>query len=181
MFKLKLTRAFALAVLLAGFALTNHAFAQTGEEPRAPEIPAFCSISVPQGHQVAAHVYATGVQVYRWNGATWDFVGPVAKLFADANYQGVVGTHYAGPTWKSNGDSQVVGRRVNGCSVNPLAIDWLLLEAASTEGHGLFNRVTYIHRVNTAGGMRPTTPGATTGVEQRVPYTAEYFFYRAEN
>ena len=58
----------------------------------------------------------------------------------------------------------------------------LLLEAKSAEGPGIFARVTYIQRVNTTGGTAPTEgcDAAHAGQEVRVPYTADYFFYRAK-
>jgi hypothetical protein len=52
---------------------------------------------------------------------------------------------------------------------------------ASTEGPGIFDRVTYIQRVNTAGGLPPSGPGPFIGAEEEVPYTAEYYFYRAQD
>jgi hypothetical protein len=52
---------------------------------------------VAAGNDVAFHTYASGVQVYKWNGTAWVFVEPVANLFADRNYHGQVGTHYAAP------------------------------------------------------------------------------------
>jgi hypothetical protein len=148
---------------------------------RQPELPAVCGrIQVPEGNKTAFRVYALGVQVYRWNGASWDFVAPVANLYADDNYRGKVGVHYAGPTWESNSGSNVVARRFDGCTPDPTAIPWLLLEKVSTDGPGIFSNVTYIQRVNTTGGMAPATPGSTIGAEARVPYTAEYYFYRAQ-
>jgi hypothetical protein len=72
----------------------------------------------------------------------------------------------------------VVGTVVKRCTPNPAAIPWLLLDAVSTEGPGIFHRVTHIQRVNTVGGNAPANPGSVTGEEARVPYTAEYFFYR---
>jgi hypothetical protein len=39
--------------------------------------------------------------------------------------------------------------------------------------------VTYIQRVNTSGGLPPSDPGPFIGAEEEVPYTAEYYFYRA--
>jgi hypothetical protein len=41
--------------------------------------------------------------------------------------------------------------------------------------------VTFIQRINTAGGIRPTTPGTTVGDEVRIPYTTEYYFYKEAN
>jgi hypothetical protein len=136
-------------------------------------------LQVRAGNKVAFHVYASGVQVYRWTGTNWAFVGPVANLFADHNYRGQVGTHYAGPTWESNSGSKVVARRLEGCSPDPSAIPWLLLETVSSDGPGIFNGVTYVQRVNTRGGLAPTTPGSFAGEEAKVPYTTEYYFYRA--
>jgi hypothetical protein len=39
--------------------------------------------------------------------------------------------------------------------------------------------VTYVQRVNTTGGLRPAAPGSSIGAVVEVPYTAEYYFYRA--
>jgi hypothetical protein len=41
--------------------------------------------------------------------------------------------------------------------------------------------VTYIQRVNTVGGKAPTVSGGVAGEMARVPYTAEYFFYKADD
>jgi hypothetical protein len=156
--------------------------AQAGAGSRAPDLPAACaSIEVPEGNKVCFHVYAVGVQIYRWDGSTWAFVAPAAVLYANADHDGEVGTHYAGPTWESNSGSKVVGRRIDGCTPDATAIPWLLLESVSAEGPGILHRVTYIQRVNTVGGLAPAAPGALVGEEQHVPYTAEYFFYRAAN
>jgi hypothetical protein len=176
-----------LFVLLAAalFALQSMPAARANEETRTPDLPTpLCdSIQVDAGNEVAFHAYALGVQVYRWNGSAWVFVEPVANLYADKGYHGQVGTHYAGPTWESNSGSRVIGRRVvgTGCTPNSGAIPWLKLETVSTDGPGIFSNVTFIQRVNTTGGNAPATPGATVGEEARVPYTAEYFFYRAAN
>ncbi|HSQ20435.1 MAG TPA: DUF3455 domain-containing protein [Blastocatellia bacterium] len=135
---------------------------------------------VPAGNKVAFHVYARGVQIYRWDGTTWVFVAPVATLFADANYAAQVGIHYAGPTWESNSGSKVLATRVAGCTPDPTAIPWLRLQSVSTNGPGVFNSVTFIQRVNTKGGVAPAVPGASIGEAAEVPYTAEYYFYREE-
>lgn len=167
---------------VAVLALASAPFAQANDDLRQPDLPPLCGgLQVTQGNQVFFRTYATGVQVYKWNGTSWDFVAPVANLYTNDNYRGEVGFHYAGPTWESNSGSRVMAARVTGCDPDPTAISWLLLKTVSTEGRGIFRNVTYIQRVNTAGGLRPTTPGSFVGEQKKVPYTTEYYFYRPEN
>jgi len=166
---------------LAVLALTSIPLARA--DNRAPELPSpLCDrLQVQPGNKLAFHVYALGVQIYRWNGTSWLFVAPSARLFADAEYHGEVGIHYAGPTWESHSGGKVIASRQESCAPDPTAIPWLLLQKVSTEGPGIFDRVTYIQRVNTNGGLPPTGPGPFIGAEEEVPYTAEYYFYRDQN
>jgi hypothetical protein len=165
---------------LIGLMLSSVLFA--GDDTiQSPDLPAECSQLNPGQDQVLIfHAYATGVQVYRWNGSAWIFVEPIASLFADSNYRGLVATHYAGPTWESKSGSKVVATKDKGCSPDSNAIDWLLLSKVSTEGPGIFSSVTYVQRLNTNGGKAPSTPGTTVGDKAKVPYTAEYYFYRKQ-
>jgi hypothetical protein len=178
-------RVIGLVVLLTvvRLALGSVPAARAGDDNRPPDLPSpLCSdLQVPSGNIVAFHVYARGTQIYRWNGTSWVFVAPSAMLFADANYHGQVGIHYAGPTWESNSGSKVVAARLVGCSPDPTAIPWLKLQTVSTNGPGIFSPVTYIQRVNTTGGLAPTAPGLSIDEAVEVPYTAEYYFYRAED
>src|SRR5262249_61330423 len=106
----------------------------------------------------------------------WTFQAPAAVLYdSDGNE---VAIHYAGPTWESESGSKVVGARVAGVTVDPTAIPWLLLRAVSSEGPGVLDGTTYIQRVNTVGGLAPATPPTAAGQVARVPYTADYFFFR---
>ena len=146
-----------------------------------PDLGDCQKLKVPAGNEVAFHAYAEGVQIYQWNGSKWVFSRPEAFLFADAGYDGLVGIHYAGPTWESISGSIVVGTVQQRCTPDPDAIPWLLLVAVDTEGPGVFHGVTYIQRLYTVGGTAPTAPGDYVGQEVRVPYTAEYFFYKAED
>ena len=93
---------------------------------------------------------------------------------------GVVGVHYAGPTWESNSGSNVVGAVIDRCTPDPEAIPWLLLRAVSSEGPGILREVTYIQRVFTVGGLAPADPGSLVGDEARAPYTAWYVFYQEQ-
>ena len=145
---------------------------------RAPEV--LTDLVVEAGNKVHFHAYAAGFQIYKWSAATsaWVFQAPEAVLFHGDG--GIVGIHYAGPTWESNSGSKVVGKRLKGVMVDADAIPWLLLEATSSDGPGIFARVTYVQRVNTVGGVAPAEPGLTDGEEADVPYTAEYYFYRED-
>src|SRR4029079_5869189 len=104
----------------------------------------------------------------------WMWSPRESLCFADVGEDGAVGIHYAGPTWESASGSKVVGAVLERCTPDPDAIPWLLLRAVSSDGPGIFHRVTY-----TAGGTAPTDPGDFVGEEVEVPYTAEYYFYRA--
>lgn len=168
--------------VLAVLGLASIQVARTSNDNGTPGLPSpLCDrLQVQPGNKLAFHVYALGVQIYRWNGASWDFVAPSARLFADPEYHGEVGIHYAGPTWETNSGSKVIASRLQSCVPDPTAIAWLLLQTISTEGRGIFDRVTYIQRVNTAGGLPPSAPGPYIGAEQEVPYSAEYYFYRVQ-
>ena len=169
-------------LLLAGAAVFLVAHGGSGEtnpsNGRPPDLGDCQRLLVEAGNKVAFHVYADGVQIYRWNGTSWIFVAPEAVLFADIGLNGAVGFHYAGPTWESNSGSKVVAMLFDRCTADVDAIDWFLLKAVSSEGPGTFHRVTFIQRVNTTGGLAPSDPGSTVGEIARVPYSAEYFFYR---
>lgn len=145
---------------------------------RVPDLGDCDHLQVPAGNRLFFRVFAEGVQIYSWNGTSWVFVAPEADLFADAGGAGLVGTHYAGPTWESLSGSKVVGAVDQRCTVGAGDIQWLLLRAVSSDGPGVFGGVTYIQRLNTSGGIAPATSGTTVGQIARVPYTTEYYFYR---
>lgn len=150
------------------------------DDNRAPDVPE--DIAVPEGHKVHFHGFAEGFQVYTWDGFKWGPAVPDATLFdEDGN---VVADHFAGPTWRSNSGSEVVG------ALPPLSvimdedsIPWLRLAADEhrTHGPGIFANTTFIHRVNTVGGKAPSVDGTVVGQVAKIPYTADYFFYRATN
>lgn len=180
----KIKHIMALVVLfgVAAFAAPIHAV-PAGDDNRRPELPSpLCdALQAPSTEKVAFHAYAVGVQIYRWDGDSWEFVAPNATLYADANLRGKVADHFGGPTWESNSGSNVVAGSPIACSPDATAIPWLRLEKVSTEGPGIFANVTFVQRVNTRGGKAPTTPGTFVGEEAKVPYTAEYYFYRSQD
>jgi len=148
-----------------------------------PDAPA--EIAVPAGNRFAFAFDAEGDQVYECRttatGHGWVFVAPDADLFkANGN---IAGTHYAGPTWEYLDGSLVVGARVAGLPVDPTAIPWLLLRAASHSGAGRMEDVTFIQRVDTAGGLAPSTSCDATNVGEvkGSPYTTTYNFFVASD
>ena len=169
----------ATVVVMALLAVTLPVPAVGGQgKGRAPDLDGCQYLAVQAGNKAFFRVYAEGVQIYRWNGASWVFVAPEADLFANPGGTGLVGVHYAGPTWESLSGSKVIGAVEQRCTPDPDDIQWLLLRAVSSEGPGPFGHVTYIQRVNTSGGIAPAQAGTLPGDEARVPYTTEYYFYR---
>ena len=150
------------------------------QRPFSVELPEQCSqLRVPEGNSLAYHVYAKGVQEYSWGGTTWLRGGLIADLFSDPGYQGKVGTHHGGPTWISNSGGLVTGDKEYECSPDPNSISWQRLSAYEVDGVGMFSDTTFIQGLNTLGGMAPIYPGTYDGEPIAVPYTAEFFFYRA--
>ena len=183
MYNMKIKAVVASVALLMATTLTTAAMPTApAKDQDGPDLPSpLCDrLRVGAGNKLHSQVYADGVQIYRWDGLSWVFVEPAATLFANANYDGKFGSHYRGPTWESDSGSKVVGARLNGCSPDTTAIPWLLLEAVSTGGPGIYSSVTYIQRVNTKGGLAPAGPGSFIGETVQIPYTAEYYFYREQ-
>jgi len=172
---MKTAKSNSMATAVALSLLTS---ALTASADRTPAVPG--ALEAPDGNKVEFHAYAAGVQIYSWNAATgkWVFVAPEAVLYdSEGN---VVGIHYAGPTWETVSGSKVVATRVAGVTVDANSIPWLLLQANTAQGPGVLAETTYVQRVNTVGGIAPSTPGTADGQIARVSYTAEYYFYQAQ-
>jgi SAM-dependent methyltransferase len=179
--------------------------AQSTTSPAVPPVPA--NLEVPAGNELFLATRAVGTQNYvcittAKRTVGWKFLGPQATVFVDVD-GGVpqqATTHFlsmnptevlARPTWQHSVDTSKVWGRVRASSADPNyvapgAIPWLLLETAGAEfgptGGGFMTQTTFIQRVNTSGGIAPST-GCTNddqiGAVALVPYTTDYFFYRA--
>ena len=169
----------ALALLL--FAHVAPSKAAPSDDIQPPDLGDCQDLQVPAGTTLSSHAFGEGVQIYRWDGTSWVFVAPQAILFADAGGDRIVGIHFGGPTWEGVDGSEVVGTVIESCTPDGDAIPWLKLGAASTRGPGVFDRVTFLQRLNTVGGKAPDAPGTFPGQVVRVPYTADYFFYRSDH
>ncbi|MDP9001131.1 MAG: DUF3455 domain-containing protein [Myxococcota bacterium] len=161
-------------------AATNTSAPQSVAPPTMPE-----AIAIPSGQKVLLKAVGKGVQIYvckAKEGAAslyeWTLKAPEAELFDDNGR--VIGKHYGGPTWESTDGSKVVGKlHAKADAPEATAIPWLLLDAKSNEGSGVFSSVKGIQRVATVGGKAPAggCDGAHTDAETRVAYGATYYMY----
>jgi hypothetical protein len=173
--KMKTKNVVGALALLLGSGLS----ALADNDNRAPEVPFEIALDLTT-NKVQFHGFGVGFQVYTWNGTDWGRAVPEATLFVG---NAPLVDHFAGPTWESPSGSRVVGVLVDSVIVDTNAIPWLLLSAVPdrTQGPGIFADTTFIHRVNTTGGKAPAENGTFVGEVAKVPYTADYFFYRRSN
>jgi hypothetical protein len=167
------------------FAVLACATSSATNAPAAPRpVPAALEVAA---QQPALEARAVGVQIYECKATQgdpsrydWSLKAPEATLFDKGDKP--IGKHYAGPTWESNDGSKVVGQvKARDEGPDQSAIPWLLLDAKSVSGEGVFARTTAIQRLDTVGGKAPVQ-GCTedrAGAETRVDYRARYVFYRS--
>ena len=143
------------------------------------------AVAPPAGAQLFLRVYAEGTQKYTCQMGTtgtvaWTFTAPEAKLYDDRCV--LVGSHFAGPTWKIEKDGSAVVGKKTGEAPSPTSgsIPWLLLTTNTTSGTGTLTPVSYVNRIDTVGGVAPTEGCDAAGIGKKidVPYSATYLFYR---
>jgi hypothetical protein len=135
------------------------------------------------------------------SGFAWLLFTPEATLFNDHDKQVI--THFFSPnpdeggkiraTWQHSRDSSLVwggGATAATHASDPDfvaedAIAWLTLPMAGVQegptGGDTLTAVTFIQRLNTAGGLAPAdgcSQLTDVGAKAFVPYTADYFFYK---
>ena len=134
------------------------------------------SIEAPAGTVLLLEAAGEGSQVYSCTDGHWTLKAPDARLL-DEHGQ-VIGTHFAGPTWRLTDGSEVKGKVIaSRPAQDAVAVPELLLQAIAGSGTGKLANVTYIGRTETHGGAAGSDP-CTSG-EKRVPYTATYSFFTA--
>ena len=151
------------------------------------------SLNVPAGNKLVAEGFARGVQIYQVkrsatnpNVFSWVNIAPSATLYTKPNFTQELALHFAGPTWEftkgHNKGQRVVGKKIAGITQDPSAIQWLLLQAVDSLSSGN-NKITYIQRIFTIGGLAPTTGAdeAHLGKLDSIPYRALYLFYEAKH
>ena len=150
------------------------------------------SLKVPEGNRLVADGFARGFQIYQVkrsasnpNVFTWVNIAPLATLYTKPNFTDQMALHFAGPTWQitkgHNKGQSVVGKKLVGITPDPTAIQWLLLQAVDSLSSAN-NKITFIQRLFTKGGLAPTTGAdeAHLGQLDSIPYTARYLFYESK-
>ena len=199
----------AVLVLACAFGTVTHAAAQVTPPPT-PDTIAVQAGNSPYlvGHAFGSQGYTclpTSTGGTAWNPTA----RPEATLFSDlfgqqfqiiTHFQsinenpkpGIVPPLSGNATWQSSLDSsRVWAVKVNGINAgsdpascpNAGSIQCLLLQSVGNKkgptGGNLLFKTTFIQRLNTAGGAVPTSV-CTVGQTQLVPYTADYYFFRAD-
>jgi len=183
-----------LAVFAVAFTVSQTSLADDVTPPSMPQ-----ALQVPAGNKAFREGAAIGTQDYicrpSSSGFAWKFFGPQATL-SNKHDERII-THFLSPnpfengtpraTWQdSEHTSKIWGLTVASVTVQPDAIPWLLLQVVGAEdgptgGDGL-SQTTFVQRLNTAGGVAPSTGCAVSGDVGKmalVPYSADYFFYQA--
>jgi hypothetical protein len=195
--RLCMTLAVVLATTLAGASNRDSDRDRVASPPPVPT-----ELEVPEGNRLFFIGHAFGTQNYMClptaTGVAWTLVGPQANLFDRHDRQ--ITTHFLSPnpdeggvaraTWQDSDDTSAVWARAFATSADPIyvapgAIPWLRLEvvgdARGPKNGRALTATTWIQRLNTTGGLAPST-GCTTstnvGARVFVPYTADYFFYK---
>jgi len=145
------------------------------------------AVQVPTGHRVAMEAVGAGDITYECRAKKdmagqfeWVFAGPDALLKDRSGQQ--IGKYFGPPaTWENRDGSKVTGAQL---AVAPAGIGDIpsqLVKANPAVGEGAMQGVTYIQRVNTRGGVAPSSPCAASNVGQKqsVKYQADYILWRA--
>lgn len=147
----------------------------------APKLGFFSNIKAPSDQVPVLQLAGQGVQIFRCEkretGMAWVFRQPEAELFDSAGK--AVGRHGASFSFEHIDGSRLISTIVANDEA-PQATDlrWLLMTTRSYN-RGTFERVTYVQRVNTKGGLPPTRcDAAQSGQLLRIDFKADFVFYR---
>ena len=165
-----------LVLTMVAFGAVTSLVAQQGAAP----------VDAPAGARQILTVKGDGVQIYACmqtaQGLNWTLKAPDAQLL-DAQGK-VVGSHFAGPTWKLLDGGAVQGELIaSRPSFDAGSVAWLLLRAKAGTAVGSLSTVDFIRRSETRGGSAGSAGcqnEADLGKLERIPYTATYTFYSAQ-
>lgn len=194
------------AALAVAFTVSMPQAAHADEAAHITPPPVPTKLQVAAGSKAFLVGHAIGTQNYvclpSGTGFAFTLFTPEATLFSDHFKQ--LTTHFFGPNptpadnrsiraaWQHSRDTSTVwaklaldGSSTDPAFVRPGAIAWLLLDVVGTQegpsGGDTLTVTTQIQRLNTSGGVAPSTGCSVStdvGNKAFVPYTADYFFYR---
>jgi hypothetical protein len=154
--------------------------ATTSHPSSSAAIPA--ALQVPEGNVFLFTLFGKGVLTFACPATAMSIESPMIILMNQLGAPSS-GTHYAinnGLYWENlTGNSVLATPLVKIPSpINPnMNAPWVLLKAQAHIGIGQFNRVTFIQRVFTNGGL-PVPGNCQNGqTEQSAPFTTQYLFY----
>ncbi len=177
-----------LALLAVGCAQTGPAGGQDGAAPAPGDAgPGVLysmfhrDLPVPAGRTEVLRLHGHGVQIFRCEAqvgdARWSFRLPEAEL--DGPDGKLVVRHGVNLSFEHVDGSRLVGTIVDHVAApDDGALPWLLI-ATKSFGEGALAGVSHVQRINTTGGMPPARcEGSQAGQILRVPFTADFVFYR---
>jgi hypothetical protein len=139
----------------------------------------------PEGQKIQFkfQTLPNSVQIYtcKASGQGFAWAGPDPDAILTNSEHTLTVHHYKGPTWEATDGSTVRsdGKLAKHFLANREgAIHWLELPAQ--EPTKRFGKVTFIHRIDTAGGLPPADKmcdAQHAGDQERVNYSATYLFY----
>ena len=162
-----------------------------------------------EGHGVGTQNYVCRPSATSRSGFAFVLFTPEATLFSDNGQQ--LTTHFFSPnpfeanidptvvgdrmirvTWQDSQDTSTVWAKVHQphgtATVDPNAIAWVLLDVVGAQrgptGGDTLTATKFIQRLNTHGGLAPSTGCASLGEvgnQAFVDYTADYFFYKSDS
>ena len=172
-----------------------------------PPVPEGSGLEVEAGNEAFLLGRGVGTQNYVCSpcdptkpncplGVAFTLFTPQATLFNDQGEQLI--THFSSPnpveggiirvTWQDSRDTSTVwAKLVKAATVREDSIPWVLLNVKDTgtqagpTGGDRLTKTTFIQRLNTFGGLAPSTDCLSStdlGHQAFVPYTADYFFYK---
>jgi hypothetical protein len=152
-------------------------------QPALAEVAIPEAIKVPDGNNLQLSLNAKGDQIFhcvlKTGAYSWKWHAPDAKLY-DPQDQALIGSHGAGPSWTFKDGSGVTAKALQKVDApDKASAPWLLLEVSGHKGEGLLAKTTYIQRINTQGGVAPSSgcDANHLGSEKRVAYSADYIFF----
>jgi hypothetical protein len=141
-----------------------------------PEVNVPAAIQVGAGFKIVATLRGVGKQIYDCNGSAFAFREPAAGLFTSRGVPAAI--HGKGPFWTNFDGSRVDGSPTtppSTASPDPKSVPWLKLVGKPTGASGVFSKVAFIQRIDTRGGLAPTSCTGTSTIA--VDYTANYVFW----